>query len=83
MKKAGLKKDLIAVLTLTPLTFPENKPLYFPHLSNGDSVVCGVDFGLGETLFICENFSEMNLLYTDFRMKFSQKIQWYLGQTII
>ncbi len=80
MKKLGHKKDVANEFQiLEQMNFKE--PLYFPDLgAEKKLMMCGLDFGTGEVLYICDTYRDMRLLYMEYNKRTARKIFWYIGQ---
>lgn len=79
MTKLGPKSDVEGNEFLEPINFESNEPLYYPNLSPGYQVICGMNFGKDEVLFVCHNFRDMGLFYSDYKKRRAKDISWYIG----
>ena len=81
MKKLGFRTDVEnAFKILKKMNF--DGALYYPMLQDNENelVICGLDFGTGEVLYVCNTFRDMQLLYHEYTHGPARKIYWYVGK---
>jgi hypothetical protein len=58
------------------------RPIAFPKLREGDSLICGYDQGLGERLFVCDSLDDMQTLYNAYAGGGAFRVSWYTGEDV-
>lgn len=83
MIEIGKKAQVLDPSLLITLSIsPSPRPSSFPRLPHGRSVLCGLDEGEGERLFICESLEDMQALYDHYRRESAISIAWYELPTV-
>jgi hypothetical protein len=62
---------------LAPIADVFEPPLEFPSVPRGSRVICGLDQGLGERLFVCNSLADMEQLYDAYARGDALRISWY------
>lgn len=81
--KLGKKSEIFGAEQLRPLSIKKDRqgrPIEIPMFSNKDDrVICGFDQGLGEDLYVCETFADMQELDAAYGRGLALTIHWYTG----
>jgi hypothetical protein len=75
-----MKHQIVGVERLLSLEVsPDDKgrPVKFPSVPKGHKIVCGIDFGDGERIFICGSLRAMQKLHAEYIVGKGISISWY------
>jgi len=71
------KKSQITGIKQWPTFHMYRRPKHIPKVPEGHTIVCGLDQGDGERIFICETLEHMQMLYDEYVMGHAIHITWY------
>jgi hypothetical protein len=66
----------------TVRVFVLGKPRKMPSIPEGRTLVCGIDYGEGQRIFVCDSLDEMQTLYYDYAAGHAVNISWYHAPAI-
>jgi hypothetical protein len=72
----GNKRQMVDMAHLSTIQI-SGCPVAMPKVPKGYEVVCGLDDGAGERLFVCESLGDVQTLYSEYAEGRAVSIAWY------
>ena len=75
--KLGETANLLQPFNMEPYLIMDRRPKMMPQKPYGHKMVCGLDMGVYEIIYVCDSLEDMQELYDRYARGEASRICWY------